>query len=146
MKLPITRMAAAVSAVLVPVLAAGCSGGPRIVPVSGQVLIDGKPLPHGFVQVVPEGFRPASGKIGPDGRFQLTTLQENDGCVVGEHPVAVIGVETINPQSQRWHAPKTYTDPTRSKLTVSIEGKTTDLTINLTWAGGKPFVEHYSKE
>lgn len=146
MKLPRSRMAVAVAALLVPFLAAGCSEGPRIVPVSGQVLIDGKPLQHGFVQVIPAGFRPASGPIGSDGRFQLTTLKPNDGCVIGQHPVAVIGVETINPQSQRWHAPKQYTDPTKSKLTVTIEGKTDDLTINLTWAGGKPFVEQFSKE
>ncbi len=125
---------------------AGCVRGPRIVPVSGQVLIDGKPLEHGFVQVIPEGYRAASGKIGPDGRFQLTTFAPNDGCAVGSHPATVIGVETINPTSQRWHAPKKYADPATSGLTVTIEGPTDSLTIKLTWDGGKPFVEHFSKE
>ena len=98
------------------------------------------------MQIAPDGFRAASGPIGADGRFRLTTLKPNDGCLVGTHPVAVVGVQSINGTSQRWHAPKKYADITSSNLTVSIEGETDSLTINLTWAGGKPFVERFSKE
>jgi hypothetical protein len=127
-------------------LGVGCSRGPQIVPVAGQVLIDGKPLPHGFVQVAPEGFRAASGPVDYDGRFRLTTLKPNDGCVLGSHRVTVVGVQSIDGTSQRWHAPKKYADITSSDLTITIEGETDSLTINLTWAGGKPFVEKFSKE
>ena len=51
---------------LAPLLAlAGCGeGGPKIVPVSGVVRIDGKPLDYGHIQVSPTGWRPASGGIG----------------------------------------------------------------------------------
>ncbi|MFO0811109.1 MAG: hypothetical protein U0746_20970 [Gemmataceae bacterium] len=127
--------------------AVGCgSSGPRLVPVSGIVLIDGKPLPFGVVQVAPEGGRAASGRIGPDGRFTLTTFVEGDGCYVGSHPVAVVGTESINAGSQRWHAPMKYASSAESGLTVSIDGPTSSLKIELTWAGGKPFVQHFGKE
>lgn len=124
----------------------GCSSGPRIVPVSGMVRIDGQPLTHGFVQVAPANFRAASGKVGPDGRFTLTTLTTNDGCVLGTHPAAVIATETLGPGAQRWHAPKTYAALDNSGLTVTITGPTDDLTIDLTWSGGQPFIEWFDKE
>ncbi|NLE38063.1 MAG: sulfatase, partial [Pirellulaceae bacterium] len=44
-----------------------------VVPVSGQVSIDGKPLPHGCVRFLPEHGRPASAEIQSDGRYTLTT-------------------------------------------------------------------------
>lgn len=124
----------------------GCESKPRIVKVSGVVLIDGKPLTLGFVQVAPLGYRAASGKINPDGSFSLTTHAENDGCVVGTHPVAVIGLETLGPTSQKWHAPKKYNSTETSGLTITVDKPTTDLKINLTWDGGKPFLDKFDKE
>jgi hypothetical protein len=111
------------------------------VPVSGQVLIDGKPLSFGAIRVIPEGARPAVGKIGPDGRFVLTTFDEGDGTVTGQHRVAVVAAEQTSPTTQRWHAPKRYAQPTTSGKTVTIDGPTDSLTIELSWGGGKPFVE-----
>lgn len=149
MTFPIPRRAfrRVLSVLLIGVpLLAGCDDGPKIVPVSGQVLIDGEPLTHGFVQVAPAGYRPASGKIGEDGRFTLTTTKPGDGCVVGTHPATVVGTESIDAGSQRWHAPKAYADYESSGLTVTIDGPTEDLKIELSWKGGKPFVERFSKE
>ncbi|MEZ5939936.1 MAG: hypothetical protein R3C18_01005 [Planctomycetaceae bacterium] len=129
------------------VLLAGCSDGrPARVPVSGRVLIDGKPLETGVVQVIPANDRAASGKLGPDGRFTLTTFTEDDGCVLGTHVVTVIANESIDPQSQRWHAPKKYCDPASSGLTIEIQKATDDLVIELSWDGAEPFVEHYDAE
>lgn len=145
MTIPLLRVISSAVVALV-LLATGCNNGPEIVPVSGQVFIDGKPLTHGFIQVAPKGFRAASGKIGADGRFTLTTEQKGDGCLVGTHPVAIIATESINPSSQRWHAPKKYQDFKTSNLTVSITGPTDSLKIELTWDGGKPFVQHFEKE
>lgn len=144
MTVSLNRASLAIAGLLL--LAVGCSKGPEIVPVSGQVLIDGKPLTHGFVQVAPKGFRAASGKIGPDGRFTLTTLKPGDGCLVGTHPAAVIATESINAGSQRWHAPKKYQDFATSGLTVTVTGPTDSLTIELTWDGGKPFIQYFGKE
>ncbi|MBA4068126.1 MAG: hypothetical protein C0501_31385 [Isosphaera sp.] len=142
MRLPSPRLAAVGLAVLA---AAGC-GGPRVVPVSGRVLIDGRPVEHGFVRVAPDGHRAATGKLGPGGRFTLTTTDPDDGCVTGTHPAEVIALETLGPGAQKWHAPKAYGEAGTSGLTVSITGPTDDLAIDLTWGGGKPFVERFGKE
>jgi hypothetical protein len=141
MRLPTRAAAAALLAVSLAL--AGCDSKPKLVPVSGRVLVDGQPLTTGVVQVVPAGYRAASGKIGPDGRFTLTTSAEGDGCVIGTHQAAVVAHETLGPGAQKWHAPKKYIDPTTSGLSVTVDGPTTDLTINLSWDGGKPFVERF---
>ena len=121
-------------AVLVVALRAhlGCGdGGPKIVPVSGIVTIDGQPLTYGHVQVLPSGWRPASGRIGGDGRFTLTTTAANDGCAVGTHPVAILASESLTPETMKWHAPQKYADSKTSNLTVTITGPTDDLKIEL---------------
>ena len=119
----------------------GCDTGPRLVPVSGKVLIDGQPLTYGFIQVMPENERVATGTIGQDGTFTLSTYEDNDGAVLGKHKAAVIAVEALNAGSQKWHAPKMYTDAQTSGLTVDITGPTDALVLELTWDGGKPFIE-----
>ena len=122
--------------------AVGCGDGrPKRVPVSGQVLIDGKPLTQGFVRLTPKGARPATAEIDRDGRFTLSTFGEEDGVVEGTHAVAVIAAEQLGGNSQRWHAPKKYARPDTSGLTITIDGPTDSLAIELTWNGGKPFVE-----
>lgn len=120
----------------------GCGDGrPKRVPVSGQVLIDGKPLTWGFVRLLPENGRPATGEIGPDGRFTLTTFEDGDGAVLGTHDVIVLANEQLSETTRRWHAPKKYTNAATSGLTQTIDGPTDSLVINLTWDGGHPFTE-----
>ncbi|MBN2216968.1 MAG: hypothetical protein JW719_06300 [Pirellulales bacterium] len=120
----------------------GCGDGrPERVAVSGQVLIDGKPLTHGFISMVPKGARPASGTIGPDGRFIMTTFECGDGTVLGTHAVSVMAGETLSETATRWHAPKKYADPNTSGLVETVDGPTDSLVIKLTWGGGKPFIE-----
>ena len=41
----------------------------------------------------------------------------------------------------RWHGPKKYADPNTSGLLAEISGPKDDLTFNISWNGGKPFVE-----
>ncbi len=125
----------------------GCGdSGPAIVPVSGVVMIDGQPLTSGFVMVAPQGQRAASGTIGPDGRFTLTTKKPNDGCYVGTHTVMVTATETINDLSRKWLAPEKYADAAKSGLTLTITEATENAKLELTWAGGKPYVEKFEKE
>lgn len=124
---------------------AGCDRGPKIVPVSGIVLIDGQPLKKGSVQVMPAGYRAAAGTIGPDGRFTLTTTDDGDGCVIGTHPARVVGNENVGTSDIRWLVPKKYASAQDSGLTVTIDGPTNDLKIELTWAGGKPHIEKGSE-
>ncbi len=128
-------------------LLAGCGDDrPSRLSVSGQVLIDGQPLPAGNIRFVPEGARPSVGRIDPDGHFALTCYEGEDGAVPGNHRVEVVGKERLDDTSVQWHAPKKYASFRTSGLEVSITEPTDSLTIELTWDGGKPFVEQFTAE
>jgi hypothetical protein len=131
----------AVLSVLLAALLSGCNRGPRIVPVAGQVLIDGKPLTSGYITVLPEASRPATGEIDKTGHFRLTTNEDNDGCAVGTHKVEITAIKMLSPSKTRYFAPKKYESAATSGLTVTIDDPTEELVIKLTWDGGKPFVE-----
>ena len=123
-------------------LAAGCGEErPTRVKVSGQVVIDGKPLTVGNVKFVPEGARPSSGKIDESGRFTLTCYDGGDGIVPGTHRVQISSMEVLSASKVRWMAPPKYADFRTSGLTFEIYERTDDLMIELTWDGGKPFVQ-----
>lgn len=124
------------------VLVAGCgSHHPARVSASGQVLIDGKPVTHGSVMFVPKGARPSTGQLDEQGRFTLTCYEGQDGAVLGEHRVAVVANEPVGGNAIRWLVPKKYADYRTSGLTVDFTASTDSLRFDLTWAGGKPFVE-----
>ncbi len=128
--------------VVAAVAISGCGPSlPKRVPVSGRVLIDGKPLVYGVIQVIPADGRPAMAQLGPDGRFTLTTFDDGDGCLLGKHRVVVVAREEKSPTTFLWHVPKKYFDPSTSGLEVEITGPTNDLEFKLTWDGGKPFIE-----
>ena len=126
---------------LVALVLTGCDDRPLRVPISGKVLIDGQPLTQGAVCVVPAGDRPASGRIGPDGTFRLTTFDENDGCVLGTHPVMIVAREQITPTRMKWLVPKKYQSVEGTDRQVTIDAPTDNLVIELTWDGGAPFIE-----
>lgn len=119
--------------VLAPIVGCG-KGRPKLVKVSGQVLIDGQPLAagvQGFIQVVPQGTRAATGQIDPQtGRFTLTTFDPGDGCVQGTHKVAVIVRAMVGNESVSLIDEK-YADPNTSGLTVTIDKPTDSLTVEL---------------
>ena len=133
------------SILAIPVLVAtGCGDGrPSRVPVSGQVLIDGKPLKYGTIKFIPTGHRASQGKLDENGRFTLSCYGNNDGAVIGKHRVEVTSFEMVKPTLMRWQAPKKYQDQATSELTQEITGPTDSVVINLTWDGGKPFDEAY---
>jgi hypothetical protein len=133
-------------ATLVGFALVGCSDRPKLIPVSGIVLIDGQPLTYGAVQVQPSEARAAVGRLGPDGRFTLTCYDDNDGCVPGKQAVAVVAGEPAGANATRWLAPKKYADAATSGLSVEIKEPTDKLVIELTWAGGKPYIERYEGE
>jgi hypothetical protein len=120
----------------------GCkSERAELVPVSGQVLIDGAPLQSGYIKVIPQGSRPAGGQLDSEGRFTLSTYTEGDGVALGTHSVQIIGCQPLDETSVRWIAPKKYADYNTSGLTTIIDAPTNTLTFELTWNGAKPFVE-----
>jgi hypothetical protein len=125
---------------LMPLLA-GCDSGPKIVPVSGQVLIDGKPLQFGYVRFIPQDSRLSGGALDAEGRFKLTCLREGDGAVIGRHMVEVLSQKPLSETKIQWLAPKKFADHNTSGLSYEVAGPANNVQFNLTWDGGKPFVE-----
>jgi hypothetical protein len=127
---------------------AGCGDGrPARVSVSGRVLIDGKPLQRGFVQVVPKGHRAACGKLDEEGRFTLSTYEKNDGCVLGKHPASVTSNQSIDETNLKWFAPKKYASLATSGLEIEVNSERNDVELHLTWKGSGhdgPYIEYYS--
>lgn len=121
---------------------AGCSDGrPERVPISGQVLLDGVPLEQAFVKFVPPNGRPAVGETDASGHFTLTCYEPNDGATLGTHQVAVIAVKEISSAAIMWRAPKKYADSQASGIEIVVDQPKDDLELQLTWDGGKPFIE-----
>ena len=120
----------------------GCDDGrPRRVLVAGQVLIDGQPLEYGFVRFIPSDARPSGGQLDRQGRFRLSCFEDNDGAVPGRHKVTVTSCESIDEETVIWYAPKKYAQCDSSGLEQVIEAPNDSIVINLTWDGGRPFVE-----
>lgn len=126
---------AAIIVAMLP-LVIGCGeSGPDVVPVSGQVLIDGQPMAAGipgFIQLVPAEGRPASGDIDAQtGKFTLTTAEKDDGAVLGTHKVVVIVQQMVGQESVSL-IPAKYADLATTDLTVTIDGPTDALKVELT--------------
>jgi len=77
--------------------AGGCSDGLSTAPVEGKVLYRGKPLEFGSVIFQPEVGPAATGTIGPDGTFRLSTYTDGDGAVIGKHRVRITCFESQRP-------------------------------------------------
>jgi hypothetical protein len=70
----------------------GCDSSGRLTPVRGVVTLDGKPVDNATVIFMPQqsgSGKQATGQTSPDGSFQLTTRNTNDGALPGEYRVIV---------------------------------------------------------
>lgn len=123
----------------------GCSKGIERVKVSGHVLIDGKPVPAGFIRVFPKGARDSSSNLDSEGRFELRSYNPGDGVPLGTHKVTVNGSQMVSPYKKKWYAPPKYSRISTSGLTLEVTGSTEDAIIELTWSGGKPFVQKVNR-
>jgi hypothetical protein len=121
-------------AIMMVICIAGCNPGRELVPLSGQVRIDGKPLDQGFVIVVIKDYRPAMGLIGKDGRFTIKT-KDKEGCALGEHQVTVRSQKTLKGDAVQFFIPERYENPDQSDLKVKVDGPKNDWIIDLTWKG-----------
>lgn len=93
----ILTLAVPVLAVAFLIVAGGCKRNPRVVPVNGKVLYNGKPLPYGAVMFQPDKGQPAVGDLTADGSFTLSSYGPNDGAVPGKHSVSVSCYEGHRP-------------------------------------------------
>lgn len=101
--------------------------------VTGQVTIDDQPVTKGFVVFVPPTGRRASGPIGPDGQFSLTTYRTDDGAIVGPHSVGIVAYDDMDQYYKAFFddtgdyempkavVPEQYGDPFSSGLTYEVK-------------------------
>jgi hypothetical protein len=84
------RFSAIAAAFLLILGSMGCDdGGPPLGSVTGQVTMDGKPLPNALVAFVPEGGgSTATGSTDANGNYELVCL-DRKGAPIGKHKVSV---------------------------------------------------------
>lgn len=121
---------------LAALVLAGCSGGPTLVPVTGEVTLDEKPLARGTLTFEAPGQRPATLTV-VDGKIaEATTFKPGDGVPVGTHKVAVSATEEAasavaadpgaggkpgaNYMGGKSLLPARYNDPATSGLTAEV--------------------------
>lgn len=122
---------------------AGCEPAPRLEPVQGVVVFeDGGPVGGGIVEFSPRAGvgAGARGRIGPDGRFRLTT-GGRAGAVAGAYRVVVIQVG----EPTTAHGPHAHpaVDPRfcrieTSGLEVRVEPGNNEVTLRVAAAGARP--------
>ena len=110
----------------------GCGKPPhQLVPISGKVTYNGKPLPFGCVKFQPETGQWARGTIQSDGTFKMVTPGEGDGAAVGINKVSITCFENQDPAKQKNGAgmgmvlgrsliPKKYSSFDTSGLTIDV--------------------------
>lgn len=128
-------------------LLAACSRGPQMAPVTGVVLLDGKPVEGASVLFTPDaGGRPADGVTDKEGKFSLQTYEPGDGAPVGHYKVAIVGMRMTGIQAtadglsgevdaskvrEVWFVPKRYSTPDSSGIEVEVKRGLTPLKFEL---------------
>jgi hypothetical protein len=120
-------------------LCGGC-GGAKVVPVDGQVKLDGKPLAECAVMFTPVAHGPmANGTTDAEGRFQLATTNRS-GVAVGDYNVTIIkqrvmevvdkatGNRRLNTQ---WLTPEKYSRPETSGLRKTVSDQEHEFSFEL---------------
>lgn len=140
-KRSLSSLATAAAVLLLgPLLGCGDSG-PRLVPVTGVVTLDGKPVADAGVMFKPAGsLPPASANTDVQGKFSLATLNK-PGAVLGEHQVSIVKQETtgvgdfgaVGPGGAqvKWIVPKKYGVPETSGLKATVTEDKHDFQFNL---------------
>ena len=109
----------------------GCGGNRAS--ITGTVTYKNQPVKEGTIMFLPEGGRPATGKI-VDGKIvDVTTTQSNDGAPVGKHKVQITAVEGGKDMYAKTRSliPEKYGNPEKSGLTAEIKPGQNELTFDL---------------
>lgn len=124
---------------LLLVTMSGC-GGVKLVPVTGEVKLDGTPVADCAVMFSPVGGGPvASGTTDLQGRFQLNTMNRA-GAVPGEHRVTLAKQRTTgmvgdvpgpNGVQIEWLVPQKYSRVETSGLTKNVTSQEHEFAFDL---------------
>ena len=118
----------------------GCSRGIELIPVSGEVQLNGKPLADCSVTFSPVAGGPAaSGVTDMQGCFQLSSANRS-GAVPGEHRVTIAKKKThliSDPTGAHsdirveWFTPEKYSHPETSGLQKTVSSQEHDFVFEL---------------
>jgi len=123
-------------------LLTGCGGGPKPLPVSGVVTLDGQPVADAGVMFCPAENGPmASGTTDAKGKFQLKTTNAL-GAMAGQYRVAISKKEESGPKSKsgmidprlikvKWIIPQKYSNPETSGLKAAVGRDQSEFTFAL---------------
>ncbi len=131
--------------VLLAGLLIGCGGGSdheETASVTGTVTLKGTPVTKGRIAFYPPKGRPAMGAIQSDGTYTLTTFDQGDGALLGNHRVTITANETVGgpptpssfeeeirqaaklssqaPAKTVWLVPQEYSNRKTSKLEAEV--------------------------
>jgi hypothetical protein len=123
--LPIMLTLACICAASLPIV--GCGRGPKLAPtavVTGQVTLDGKPLPCGEIAFIPDASKGTTGPmgmgaIGQDGKYEIRTAGQK-GALVGWHRIRITAIDETKPDKP-WIVPIRYGYPDQSGLTTEVK-------------------------
>lgn len=115
---------------------AGCGTGDGLMPITGEVNYQGKPLEYGTVTFVSPRTRQATAEIADGKIVNVTTKKSNDGLAPGEYRVTITALDrsekyrdTMVPPSL---IPRKYADYSTSELTATIRaGEANELRFDL---------------
>ncbi|MBP3957248.1 carboxypeptidase regulatory-like domain-containing protein [Gemmata sp. G18] len=104
----------------------------HLVPVRGKVLTDGNPAAGATVRFHPRNAAPGAltpvAKTGPDGSFELTTYENQDGAPPGEYDVTLRLDEPTGRDAEmvdRFRG--RFADPKKPAWHIRIEDRATEL-------------------
>jgi hypothetical protein len=119
----------------------GCGNNNGLVPVSGKVTLDGKPLVDAAVGFFADaGGVPAVGTTDAEGNFTLTTQKPGDGATPGQNVVTVTKQSNLNPDAvveegeivrMKNESPVKYFSPQTSDIKVEVKSGMEPVVIEL---------------
>ena len=131
-----------IGAILLAIVASGCSNQERPYKVQGKVTFNGKPMAGGgsisFVPLGNQTGKTGGGEIDANGQYALTTHKSGDGCMVGEFRVVIFqqteqegenrgdgenASKSKSLVSQADRIPEIYADHQKSPLRAKVEAR-----------------------
>ncbi len=128
---------------LAVVLALGCGRSKEFAPVSGKVMLDGKPLANAAVMFSPvseqgstEGGVPSTGETDEKGEFTLLAVTGKAGAQVGQHRVSIsVITEQVGDTGDERHANPPRGGPTMMNKVPTKYNEKTELTCEVPSGG-----------
>lgn len=113
------------------VVLAGCGGDGGFAPVTGRVLLNGKPVEGAAVLFEPEaGGVPATGVTNANGEFSLSTTGHGVGAAIGKHGVSVSKQVVAQPNRKveegeivpmKYETPEKYASTRTSGFSIDVK-------------------------